>query len=57
MDLFDMAEGYGSLKEGLSRVKCPVMVVGVQTDILFPIWQQRELAKVLQESGRQRVGD
>ncbi|XP_048775708.1 serine O-succinyltransferase-like isoform X2 [Ostrea edulis] len=51
MDLFDMAEGYGSLKKGLSRVKCPVMVVGVQTDILFPIWQQRELAKVLQESG------
>ncbi|XP_061169662.1 uncharacterized protein LOC133179004 isoform X1 [Saccostrea echinata] len=55
MDLFDMGEGYGSLKEGLSRVKCPVMVIGVQTDILFPIWQQRTLAQLLQESGNNGV--
>lgn len=51
MDLFDMGEGYSSLQEGLSRVKCPVMVIGVQTDILFPIWQQRTLAELLQKSG------
>lgn len=51
MDLFDMGEGYSSLQEGLSRVKCPIMVIGVQTDILFPIWQQRTLAELLQKSG------
>ncbi|XP_059140375.1 uncharacterized protein LOC131928379 [Physella acuta] len=55
MDMFDIAEGYGSLNEGLSRVKCPVMVIGVQTDILFPIWQQRELAAALQAAGNQQV--
>lgn len=51
MDLFDMGEGYSSLQDGLSQVKCPVMVIGVQTDILFPIWQQRTLADLLQKSG------
>lgn len=55
MDLFDIAEGYPSLEEGLARVQCPVMVVGVQTDILFPIWQQRELAESLQKAGNSAV--
>lgn len=51
MDIFDVAEGYGSLQEGLARVECPVMVIGVQTDILFPIIQQREMASTLEASG------
>ena len=51
MDLFDISEGYPSLEAGLERVTCPVMVIGVQTDVLFPIWQQRELAATLQKSG------
>lgn len=55
MDLFDMAEGFEDLEDGLSRIKCPTMVVGVQTDILFPIWQQRELAQALQDSGNDAV--
>ncbi|KAK3586733.1 hypothetical protein CHS0354_017532 [Potamilus streckersoni] len=55
MDLFDISEDFGSLHEGLSRIQCPVMVIGVQTDILFPIWQQRELAQVLQEAGNNAV--
>ncbi|VDI73353.1 homoserine O-acetyltransferase [Mytilus galloprovincialis] len=55
MDLFDIAESYESLHAGLSRVNCPVMVIGVQTDILFPIRQQRKLATALQESGNPAV--
>ncbi|XP_069119535.1 uncharacterized protein [Argopecten irradians] len=55
MDLFDMSEGYSSLHAGLSTVKCPTMVLGVQTDILFPIWQQRQLSRILKESGNQAV--
>ena len=35
MDLFDIGEGYRSLDVSLSRVKCPVMVISVQTDILY----------------------
>nr|XP_054770422.1 uncharacterized protein LOC129278238 [Lytechinus pictus] len=37
MDMFDMGEGFSSLQEGVLRVQCPVMVLGVQTDILIPI--------------------
>lgn len=51
MDLFDLAETYGSLHEALSRVSCPAMVIGVKTDILFPVKQQREIANVMQETG------
>ncbi|KAK7094947.1 uncharacterized protein [Littorina saxatilis] len=55
MDMFDISEGYESLEEGLARITCPVMVIGVQTDILFPIWQQRELSAALQKSGNEAV--
>ena len=51
MDIFDVSEGFKSLEEGLAHVTCPVMVIGVQTDILFPISQQRELSSVLQSAG------
>ncbi|RUS82940.1 hypothetical protein EGW08_009277 [Elysia chlorotica] len=55
MDMYDIGEGFDSLEEGMSRVKCPVMVIGVQTDILFPIWQQRQMARALQDSGNEQV--
>jgi len=44
-DLFDLAEYGGSLKAGFRRLKLErALVIGVRTDILFPIAQQRELA-------------
>ena len=51
MDLFDLGETFGDIESAMKRVTCPVMVIGVQTDILFPVWQQRELAKLLQDAG------
>ncbi len=48
-DLFDLAEHGGSLKSGFKRVQLErVLVIGVTTDILFPLHQQRELADGLQ---------
>ncbi|XP_013380712.1 serine O-succinyltransferase [Lingula anatina] len=56
MDLFDVGEDYGgNVQTALSRIECPVMVIGVKTDILFPIWQQRELACNLKEAGNNAV--
>jgi len=44
-DLFDLAEYGGSLAAGFKRLKLEqALVIGVRTDILFPIKQQRELA-------------
>jgi homoserine O-acetyltransferase len=52
-DLFDVAEYGGSVAAGLARVEADrVLVVGVETDFLFPIHQQRELAEGLQRPGR-----
>ena len=52
MDLFDLSDAFdGDLNAALSRVTCPVMVIGVQTDILFPVWQQRKMAQALRDAG------
>jgi homoserine O-acetyltransferase len=45
-DLFDLAEYGGSLQAGFKRVQLErALVIGVTTDILFPLEQQRELAE------------
>lgn len=52
MDLFDVAEHGGSAAKGLSQIHAPrCLVIGVETDILFPIHQQRELAEGLRATG------
>ena len=44
-DLFDLAEHGGSVEAGLKRVRAErALVIGVGTDFLFPVHQQRELA-------------
>lgn len=45
MDLFDVTDHGGSLHQGLERVSLErALVIGVETDFLFPIEQQEELA-------------
>lgn len=55
MDMFDMGRGFADLKEGLKRVKCPTLVLGVQSDILFPVKQQKEISDVLRAAGNENV--
>jgi homoserine O-acetyltransferase len=52
-DWFDIAEyGHGSVLEGLKRIHVEqAMVIGVSTDILFPLQQQEEIAEGLQAAG------
>ncbi|XP_020612275.1 serine O-acetyltransferase-like [Orbicella faveolata] len=50
MDLFDLGEGFSSLLEGVARIQCPTLVLGVQSDVLFPVTQQRELESLLKEA-------
>lgn len=52
MDLFDLGEGAASYEEGVSRIRAHTLVVGVTTDLLFPVAQQEEVARILRESGR-----
>lgn len=43
------------LVEGMSGINMPTLVLGVQSDILFPVWQQKEIAECLRASGNNRV--
>jgi homoserine O-acetyltransferase len=54
MDLFDAADhGGGSLVDAFARLRLgAALVIGVETDILFPIHQQAELARLLAAPGR-----
>ena len=52
MDLFDLADHGGSVSEALRRFTVEsALVVGVETDLLFPIEQQQELADGLSSGG------
>lgn len=43
------------LVEGMKGINMPTLVLGVQSDILFPVWQQKEIAECLRSSGNNRV--
>lgn len=49
--MFNMEDGHSSLVEGVGRVHCPVLVLGVTSDVLFPVEQQREMVALLKETG------
>ena len=47
-----MAEHGGSIAAGLAKIKARrTLVIGVETDILFPITYQQQIARLLQEQG------
>jgi homoserine O-acetyltransferase len=54
-DWFDIAEyGQGSVLEGLKRIHIErALVIGVSTDILFPLEQQEQIAEGLKAAGAQ----
>ena len=53
-DFFDVAEHGASVDAALSMLKVQrALIIGVKTDFLFPIYQQRELAEGLEAPGRE----
>ncbi|KAF9958077.1 hypothetical protein BGZ70_009313 [Mortierella alpina] len=55
-DLDDPKAQLNDLKQGLSTIKdIPALVLGIQSDILFPVWQQKEVADCLRETGNKNV--
>ena len=55
MSLKESREQDAELIKGLSRIHMPALILGVQSDILFPSWQQKEIAEGLREGGNKRV--
>ena len=51
-DLFDVADHGGSISAGLERVGAnSALIIGVETDFLFPLHQQQDLADGLSQAG------
>ena len=53
-DLFDVADHGASVEAGISKIRVSrATVVGVVTDVLYPLHQQQELAELLRRGGRE----
>ena len=50
MDLFDASDPDGNLENSFKQLKLEeALIIGVETDLLFPISQQEELAEALEK--------
>jgi len=52
MDRFDLAEHGGSYAAALREVSARVLVIGVESDMLFAIQEQAAIADALQQNGK-----
>jgi homoserine O-acetyltransferase len=50
MDTHDISRNRGSFEEILSNVKQPCLVIGVDTDLLYPSYEQKELVELIPNS-------
>lgn len=51
MDLHDIGRGRGGIEAAMARVRCPVVTVGVSSDILYPAHQAAEVAALVRTAG------
>jgi homoserine O-acetyltransferase len=51
MDLHDVSRGRGGLVSAMGRVKAPALVVGITSDMLYPLYQQHQIHQLLARQG------
>jgi homoserine O-acetyltransferase/O-succinyltransferase len=51
MDLHDVGVGRGGLESAMARVRVPTLVLGITSDMLYPIYQQRQIHHLLARHG------
>ncbi|MGD9996321.1 MAG: homoserine O-acetyltransferase [Ilumatobacteraceae bacterium] len=51
MDLHDVGRGRGGLTSAVSRIRVPALTMGIWSDMLYPLYQQREIADMLTANG------
>ena len=51
MDLHDVARARGHLEGAMSRVAGPCLAIGISSDMLYPSYQQRQIAELLGSVG------
>jgi len=51
MDLHDVARGRGSVERAMARIGVPNLTIGINSDILYPPYQQEHLSRMLAREG------
>ncbi|MGQ0616310.1 MAG: homoserine O-acetyltransferase MetX [Acidimicrobiia bacterium] len=51
MDLHDVGRGRGGLAPALARVRVPTLAIGVSSDVLYPVYQSREIVDGIRAGG------
>ncbi|MEO6653876.1 MAG: homoserine O-acetyltransferase [Ilumatobacteraceae bacterium] len=51
MDLHDIARGRGSVNRAMARIEVPNLTIGIDSDILYPPYQQQHLSSLLDGRG------
>jgi homoserine O-acetyltransferase/O-succinyltransferase len=51
MDLHDVARGRGTLERAMARIRVPNLTIGINSDILYPPYQQRQMSRLLSRTG------
>jgi homoserine O-acetyltransferase/O-succinyltransferase len=47
MDTHDISRGRGTFEEVTDRLRIPALIVGIDSDVLYPVEEQKELASLL----------
>ena len=51
MDLHDVARGRGNLERAMALITVPNLTIGIDSDMLYPSYQQRHMSQLLSETG------
>ncbi len=51
MDRHDVGGGRGSAAEAMAPFRGPVLCLGIDSDVLYPTWQQREIVELFAANG------
>jgi homoserine O-acetyltransferase len=51
MDLHDVGRGRGGLETAMARITVPNLTIGINSDILYPEYQQRHMSQLLSSVG------
>jgi homoserine O-acetyltransferase len=51
MDLHDVARGRGGVEAAIARIRSPTLILGITSDMLYPMYQQRQIHHLLARQG------